>query len=498
MEDETKKKITFDYKALKVSLSRDNIEVNGLEFDLSLASYLLNSSLSNDPVSIFAYYGVNVLLTSNELSLFEDNETIYNMAYNLEKLYPQIKEKLISEEQMDLFTNIELPLCEVLAEMEIEGFPIHRDVLNEMNNEYKKILESIQSQIYALAGYEFNIASPKQIADLLFHKLGLPSNKKESTSIEVLNFLKDKHPIVPLLIEHRKYSKIISTYTEGLMSYIHEDNKIHTIFNQALTQTGRLSSSEPNLQNISTKNEEGKLVRKAFYYENKDLLSLDYSQIELRILASMANCSPLIETFNNDEDIHTRTAIDVFNVTKEEVNSELRRRAKAVNFGIIYGISDWGLSEQISSSSKEAKEIITTFYQKYPEIKDYFTNVIAQTKELGYSTTLYNRRRYIPEINSDNFNIREFGKRAAMNASIQGTGADIIKIAMINIHKFLKENNYKSKMVLQIHDELIFSIDPSEKDIIENKLRQIMEESVLLKVKLKVEGSLGKTWYDCK
>ena len=498
MEDETKKKITFDYKALKVSLSRDNIEVNGLEFDLSLASYLLNSSLSNDPVSIFAYYGVNVLLTSNELSLFEDNETIYNMAYNLEKLYPQIKEKLISEEQMDLFTNIELPLCEVLAEMEIEGFPIHRDVLNEMNNEYKKILESIQSQIYALAGYEFNIASPKQIADLLFHKLGLPSNKKESTSIEVLNFLKDKHPIVPLLIEHRKYSKIISTYTEGLMSYIHEDNKIHTIFNQALTQTGRLSSSEPNLQNISTKNEEGKLVRKAFYYEDKDLLSLDYSQIELRILASMANCSPLIETFNNDEDIHTRTAIDVFNVTKEEVNSELRRRAKAVNFGIIYGISDWGLSEQISSSSKEAKEIITTFYQKYPEIKDYFTNVIAQTKELGYSTTLYNRRRYIPEINSDNFNIREFGKRAAMNASIQGTGADIIKIAMINIHKFLKENNYKSKMVLQIHDELIFSIDPSEKDIIENKLRQIMEESVLLKVKLKVEGSLGKTWYDCK
>ena len=498
MEDETKKKITFDYKALKVSLSRDNIEVNGLEFDLSLASYLLNSSLSNDPVSIFAYYGVNVLLTSNELSLFEDNETIYNMAYNLEKLYPQIKEKLISEEQMDLFTNIELPLCEVLAEMEIEGFPIHRDVLNEMNNEYKKILESIQSQIYALAGYEFNIASPKQIAELLFHKLGLPSNKKESTSIEVLNFLKDKHPIVPLLIEHRKYSKIISTYTEGLMNYIHEDNKIHTIFNQALTQTGRLSSSEPNLQNISTRNEEGKLVRKAFYYDDKDLLSLDYSQIELRILASMANCSPLIETFNNDEDIHTRTAIDVFNVTKEEVNSELRRRAKAVNFGIIYGISDWGLSEQISSSSKEAKEIITTFYQKYPEIKDYFTNVIAQTKELGYSTTLYNRRRYIPEINSDNFNIREFGKRAAMNASIQGTGADIIKIAMINIHKFLKENNYKSKMVLQIHDELIFSIDPSEKDFIENKLRQIMEESVLLKVKLKVEGSLGKTWYDCK
>ena len=349
-----------------------------------------------------------------------------------------------------------------------------------------------------LAGYEFNIASPKQIADLLFHKLELPSNKKESTSIEVLNFLKDKHPIVPLLIEHRKYSKIISTYTEGLLSYIHEDNKIHTLFNQALTQTGRLSSSEPNLQNISTRNEEGKLVRKAFYYQDDYLLSLDYSQIELRILASMSLCSPLIETFNKDEDIHTRTAMDVFNVSKEDVTSELRRRAKAVNFGIIYGISDWGLSEQISSSSKEAKEIITTFYNKYPEVKDYFTSVIQSCRELGYSTTLYGRKRYIPEITSENYNIREFGKRAAMNASIQGTGADIIKIAMIKIDQFLKENHYKSKMVLQIHDELIFRIPEEEKDIIPPLLKEIMENCVKLNVKLKVDGSLAKTWYDAK
>ena len=498
MEDENIKKITFDYKALKVSLNRDNINVKGLEFDLSLASYLLDTSLSNDSVSIFGYHGINILFTSNEISLFEDNETIYNMAYHLEKIYPDVIKKLEDDNSLNLLKKIELPLCEVLAEMEIEGFPIHKEVLEEMNNTYKDILNKLQEQIYSLAGYSFNIASPKQIADLLFHKLNLPTNKKESTSIEVLNFLRNKHPIVPLLIEHRKYSKIISTYTEGLLSYVHEDNKLHTIFNQALTQTGRLSSSEPNLQNISTRNEEGKLVRKAFYYDNDYLLSLDYSQIELRILASMSSCSPLIETFNNDEDIHSRTAMDVFNVNKEFLTPELRRRAKAVNFGIIYGISDWGLSEQISSSAKEAKEIITTFYNKYPEVKNYFTQVIQDTKELGYSTTLYGRKRHIPEISSDNYNIREFGKRAAMNASIQGTGADIIKIAMINISKFLKENNYKTKMVLQIHDELIFRVPEEEKDIMPSLLKDLMENCVSLKVKLKVEGSLAKTWYDCK
>ena len=498
MEDENIKKITFDYKALKVSLNRDNINVKGLEFDLSLASYLLDTSLSNDPVSIFGYHGINILFTSNEISLFEDNETVYNMAYHLEKIYPDVIKKLEDDNSLNLLKEIELPLCEVLAEMEIEGFPIHKEVLEEMNNTYKDILNKLQEQIYSLAGYSFNIASPKQIADLLFHKLNLPTNKKESTSIEVLNFLRNKHPIVPLLIEHRKYSKIISTYTEGLLSYVHEDNKLHTIFNQALTQTGRLSSSEPNLQNISTRNEEGKLVRKAFYYDNDYLLSLDYSQIELRILASMSSCSPLIETFNNDEDIHSRTAMDVFNVNKEFLTPELRRRAKAVNFGIIYGISDWGLSEQISSSAKEAKEIITTFYNKYPEVKNYFTQVIQDTKELGYSTTLYGRKRHIPEISSDNYNIREFGKRAAMNASIQGTGADIIKIAMINISKFLKENNYKTKMVLQIHDELIFRVPEEEKDIMPSLLKDLMENCVSLKVKLKVEGSLAKTWYDCK
>ncbi len=497
--DKNKEKITYDYKKLKVSLGRKNIKVEGLKFDLVLASYLLNSSLNNDPMAIYGFYNINILLNTHEISLFENNSTYYNMAYYLEVIYQDVLNKLKENDLLSLYNDIELPLCNILSEMEIEGFPVSRKVLEDINNNYKVKLESLQNQIYLVVGHEFNIASPKQLSEVLFHELNLPHGKKESTSIEVLNELKNTHEVIPLIIEYRKYAKIISTYTEGLMSYINVDNKIHTQFNQALTTTGRLSSSEPNLQNISTKSEEGKLVKKAFYYEDDSyLLSLDYSQIELRILASLSSCPLLIDTFNNNEDIHSRTAMDVFNVTKDELTPLLRRKAKAVNFGIIYGISDWGLAEQIESSVKEAKQIIDTFYEKYPEIKSYFNKVIQDTTNNGYSTTLYGRRRYIPEITSDNYNTREFGKRAAMNASIQGTGADIIKIAMIKVDEFLKQNNYKTKMVLQIHDELIFKVPSEEKDIIVSKIKEIMENCVSLKVKLTCEGSIGKTWYETK
>ncbi len=499
LKDETKEKITYDYKKLKVSLGRKNILVEGLKFDLILASYLLNSSLSNDEVAIYAFYNKNILLNSNEISLFENDSYYFNMAYYLENIYDEVINKLKENDLLSLYEDIELPLSNILANMEIEGFPVSKEVLEKMNEEYKIKLEEIQNKIFTIVGHEFNIASPKQLGEVLFHELNLPHNKKESTSIEVLNELKPLHEVVPLIIEYRKYAKIISTYTEGLMSYIESDHKIHTTFNQALTTTGRLSSSEPNLQNISTKDEVGKLVRKAFYYDdNSLLLSLDYSQIELRILASLSSCSSLITTFNNDEDIHTRTAMDVFNVSKEDVTPSLRRKAKAINFGIIYGISDWGLAEQIESTPREAKEIIDTFYLKYPEIKAFFSKVIEDTKVLGYSKTLYGRRRYIPEINSTNHNMCEFGKRAAMNASIQGTGADIIKIAMIKVNAFLKENNYKTKMVLQIHDELIFKVPLEEKDFIVDKIKEIMENCVSLKVKLTCEGSIGQTWYDAK
>lgn len=499
MKDEKKEKITYDYKALKVALNRLNIEVNGLSFDLLLASYLINPSLNNDPLSIYGYYGINLLL-KDSLSLLEENY-FDKMAYHLENIYHLALTKLKEIDSLDLFNSIEIPLCTILSEMEIEGFPLNKKVLEEINNEYQNKLNEIQDKICSLAGYSFNIASPKQVADLLFNKLKLPSNKKESTSIEVLNYLKDKHEIVPLLIEHRKYAKIISTYTQGLLNYLCEDNKIHTIFNQALTQTGRLSSSEPNLQNISTRNEEGKKVRKAFFYDDDEnyLLSLDYSQIELRVLSSMSNCQELIDIFNKNGDIHKATAMKVFQLKEDEVTSELRRKAKAVNFGIVYGISDWGLSEQISTSAKEAKEIITTFYEKYPEIKQYFNKTIEEAKEKGYCTTLYNRRRYINELSSDNYQTREFGKRVAMNAPIQGTAADIMKICMIKVDKYLKENHCKTKIILQIHDELIFKIPKEEKEIMPNILKNIMEHCVSnLKVDLKVDGSLAKTWYDCK
>lgn len=499
MENPDKEKYTYDFKRVKVALSRFNINVQGLKFDLFLAAYLINPSLSNDPISIYGYFGINLLLKDN-CSLLEDNY-FDKMAYYLEKLYPTIEKKLSEIDNTELFYEIEIPLCNILSEMEIEGFPLNEDVLKSINDEYQQKLDEIQRKIYDYAGYEFNIASPKQVANLLFNVLKLPSNKKESTSIEVLNYLKDQHLIVPLLIEHRKYSKIISTYTQGLLNYLFPDKKIHTIFNQALTQTGRLSSSDPNLQNISTRNEEGKAVRKAFFYDDDEnyLLSLDYSQVELRVLSSMCHCEELINIFNENGDIHSATAMKVFNVTKEQLTPELRRKAKAVNFGIVYGISDWGLSEQISTSAKEAKEIISSFYEHYPEIKNYFNEVIEKAKQQGYCTTLYNRRRPIPELASDNFQTREFGKRVAMNAPIQGTAADIMKICMIKVDKFLKENNYKTKIILQIHDELIFKVPKEEKDFIPKILKNIMENCVdNLDVKLEVDGSLAKTWYECK
>ena len=500
MKDESILKKTYDFKALKVALSYLGIEVNGLDYDLTLASYLINPSLNNDPISIYGYYKINLLLKSEEVSLFEDDGEFKKMAYYLPQVEKESTKLLKEDNLLSLYKDIELPLCDILARMEIEGFPLNKKVLSEINEEYQDKLDELTNEIYSLAGYEFNIASPKQVADLLYTRLGLPHNKKESTSVEVLNELASLNPIVPLIIEYRKYSKLISTYTSGLLAYLHEDNKIHTIFNQALTQTGRLSSSDPNLQNISTRTEEGKAVRKAFFYDDDDnyMLSLDYSQVEYRVLAAMSSCQDLIDVFNKDEDIHTATAMKVFHLTKDQVTSEIRRQAKAVNFGIIYGISDWGLADKIYSSPKEAKEIIEKFYLEYPDIKNYFVNTIAKAKEKGYCETLYGRRRYIPELTSDNYMTREFGKRVCMNAPIQGSAADIMKICMIKVDQFLKENNYKTKVVLQIHDELIFKVPKEEKDIIVPLLKEVMENCVNLKVKLQVEGSLAKTWYDCK
>ncbi len=494
------KKATFDSKAMYVLLNKDHIQLNGITFDLLLASYLLDSSLANDPITVCAYFGKNIL-SNDQLTLFDDNSSTCNLTYVINSIKDEVIASLKEIDCYDLYNNIELKLAIVLAKMEIEGFPLNKEALNIINEKYKIILNELTEKIDELAGVKINLSSPKQVADLLFNKLMLPSNKKQSTSIEILNNIKHLHPIVPLLIEYRKYSKLISTYTSGLSDYIFPDGKIHALFNQALTTTGRLSSSEPNLQNISVRDEEGKLIRKAFFYDedNLSLLSLDYSQIELRLLAHMANVSLLIKAFNEGKDVHEQTAREIFNIPNdEEVPSNLRRKAKTVNFGIVYGISDWGLAEQLSCPVQEAKTIINNFYLVYPEIKTYFDNVVEFATKNNYVTTLFKRRRYILELNSDNYQTREFGKRAAQNAPIQGTAADLIKMAMIKIDEEITNKKLKSKLVLQIHDELIFKIYPEEKEIMYNLVKSTMENIYPLKVKLEVDGACAKTWYDCK
>lgn len=498
--NENIKKYCYDFKAIKVALNRFGIEINGLAIDLLLAAYLLDSSLSSALISVLHFFNVDLSFEEESVSLFGNShpKNAAEVAYFSLKLKNTINNDLQKVNCLDLYNSIEIPLASILANMEIEGFPLDKDMLLEMGNAFQEKLEYHRKNIITLAGVEFNVDSPKQVADVLFNRLALPSNKKNSTSVDVLKELKDKHPIISEILSYRKYAKLMSTYVTSLVEHIFDDGKIHAIFNQALTATGRLSSSEPNLQNISVRDEEAKTIRKAFYYpdENFSILSLDYSQIELRILASLSNSKNLIEAFTSGEDIHTSTARHVFKV--DEPSPLMRRKAKAVNFGIIYGISDWGLADQIDSSVKEAKEIINSFYEAYPEIGTYYRNVIEETRKNGYSETLFGRRRYLREINDANFQVREFARRAAMNAPIQGTAADLIKIAMIKVDKALKEHKLKTKMILQIHDELLFKVPSDEKDIVYNLVKETMENAFKLNVKLEVDGGFGQTWYDAK
>ena len=495
------KKRCFDYKAIKVALNRYGIEVNGLEFDLLLASYLIDSSIKSNPQQVMHLYGIDLGNSNNGISLLSANDADFTakIGFFSFNLASKVKEELLKHDALKLFNEVEIPLCVTLSDMEIEGFPLDKNKLDEFGNEFKKKEEQLRQEIYLLAGEEFNIASPKQLGDILYNKLGLKGNKKMSTSVDNLKELISEHPIIEKILEYRKYFKLITTYIDGLKPHIHSDGKIHAHFNQALTTTGRLSSSSPNLQNISVRDEEGKMIRQAFYYPEEDIeiLSLDYSQIELRILAYLSNCEKLKDIFRSGEDIHAATAKSVFKLEGEPTANQ-RRRAKAVNFGIIYGISDWGLAEQIEISPKEAHQIIESFYESFPEIRDFFNNIVDEAKKNGYVSTLLGRRRYLREINDSNYQVREFAKRAAMNAPIQGTAADLIKMAMIKVDNSLKDNNYKSKMVLQIHDELIFKVYKDEKETIYNLVKNIMEHAMDINVPLEVDGGFGKDWYSAK
>ena len=502
LKDESIKKYCYDYKAIKVALAFKGIQIEGCVFDLLLASYLLDSSIRSNPDVVMNLFGVDLAGKSEEnVSLFsqENVERTAKIAYFARVLEKKARKELVEIDALKLYESLEIPLSSTLAEMEIEGFPLDKKTLESFGAEFKKKIDSLTLEIYDLAGEKFNIASPKQIGVILFEKLGLKSNKKGSTSVDYLKELIDEHPIVPKILEYRKYAKLLSTYVDGLIAHIHSDGKIHAKFNQALTATGRLSSSDPNMQNISTRDEEGKLIRKAFYYPNHEyeILSLDYSQIELRVLASLSGCKGLMDIFNSGEDIHAATAKKLFNL-KEEPTSLQRRKAKTVNFGIVYGISDWGLADQLEISVYEARDIISSFYNSFPEIATFFQSIVSNALKDGYVSTLMGRRRYLRELHDSNYQTREFAKRAAMNAPIQGTAADLIKTAMNKVQERMKKEGFVSKMVLQIHDELIFKVVPNEKERLYKLVKETMENALKLEVPLEVDGGFGLDWYSAK
>ena len=496
------KKYCYDFKAIKVALSRYNMSVGGLYFDLLLASYLIDSSTKNDVRSVMNVFGVDYTDDGEEnVSLFasENPKKTSKLAYFSKKLSANVLLELTKINNDKLYYELEIPLADTLADMEIEGFPIDVKVLDDFGKVFKDKQLALSKEIFELAGETFNIQSPKQIGDILYGKLGLHAKSKTSTSFDNLKFLKDDHPIVEKILEYRKYAKLVSTYIDGLKNHIHEDGKFHAKFNQALTTTGRLSSSDPNLQNISVRDEEGKQIRKAFFYPNHEyeILSLDYSQIELRILASLSKCQALKEIFEKGEDIHSATAKKVFNLIGEPTDLQ-RRKAKTVNFGIVYGISDWGLADQLEIPVYEAKDIISSFYKSFPEISTFFTNIISDVMKNGYVETMFGRRRYLREINDSNYQTREFVKRAAMNAPIQGSAADLIKFAMISVNKELRAHNLQTKMVLQIHDELIFKVPKNEKEEVYKLVKDTMEHALKIDVPLEVDGGFGLTWFDAK
>lgn len=515
-EDETKQKAVFDAKKTVVALLRNEINLTGIHFDMLLASYLINpAENSHDIPAICSRYDYTDVLLDEEvygkgakLKVPEEKtaaEHIVRKAAALHSLMDEMENQLKENEQYKLFIDLEMPLALILGEMEFQGVRVDKSRLEEMGEDLKERLEKLVSEIYELAGEEFNLNSPKQLGPILFEKLGLPVIKKTktgySTAADVLEQLKDKHEIIQKILHYRQLGKLQSTYIEGLLKVIHpESSKIHTRFNQALTQTGRLSSVEPNLQNIPIRLEEGRKIRRAFVPSEEDwiMFAADYSQIELRVLAHFANDEKLIEAFNEGMDIHTRTAMDVFHVEKDEVTPNMRRQAKAVNFGIVYGISDYGLSQNLGITRKEAKEFIDRYLESFPGVKEYMRDIVQVAKQQGYVTTIMNRRRYLPEITSRNFNRRSFAERTAMNTPIQGSAADIIKQAMIDLNDRLKEANLNARILLQVHDELILEAPKSELDQLIEMVPAVMENTIELSVPLKVDYSYGDSWFDAK
>ena len=498
---------TYSYKKNIVLSNRLGISLNNSDFDMMVAYYLLDGTIKDDIALkmsddlIECYYYTDLVKKNISDENFETG-MVLKSKYIWDK-----KDSLLNELKqagmLSLYNDVEMPLIEVLASMEIEGIRVDINILKEMQEGLKKSIDELKTTIYAMTNEEFNISSPKQLGEVLFEKMNIPYPGKKgnaySTDVSVLQKLAPSYEVIPYILKYRTITKLYNTYLEPLENYILEDGKIHTIYKQTLTRTGRLSSVEPNLQNIPTKDEEGKLIRKAFLPEKKSyLVSADYSQIELRILAHISEDENMIETFKNDGDIHRRVAADIHNVDLSEVTKKMRSTAKSVIFGIVYGISGFGLGENLHISPKEASAFIEKYYEKYPKVKKYMDDTIKKAYDSKYVTTLFGRKRIIEELSNPSYMVRKNGERIALNTPIQGTGADIIKMAMIKIYNDLKRKNLKSKILLQIHDEVVLNVPEDELDIVKKMLKEDMENIVEFKVPLKVEIESGSDWYEAK
>ena len=508
---------TYDFKRGKVLLARKGIDLLPATFDSRLAKYLLSTVDDNALTTIAHLYGQTSLIPDEaiygkgaKLALPERDVFFPHLARKVQVLLeteaPMLA-KLEENQQSDLLFEMELPLANVLAKMEIAGIKVKVETLKAMQAENEVLIEQLTKEIYELAGQEFNINSPKQLGTILFEDMGLPLEytKKTktgySTAVDVLERLAPIAPVVSKILDYRQITKLQSTYVIGLQDAILEDGKIHTRYVQDLTQTGRLSSTDPNLQNIPVRLEQGRLIRKEFVpsLENSVLLASDYSQIELRVLAHISQDQHLIEAFQQGADIHTSTAMRVFGIEKEEdVTPNDRRNAKAVNFGVVYGISDFGLSNNLGISRKEAKNYIDTYFERFPGIKNYMETIVREARDKGYVETLYKRRRELPDINSRNFNVRNFAERTAINSPIQGSAADILKVAMINLDKALTDAGLSTRMLLQVHDEIVLEVPMAELETVKAMVKETMESAIQLSVPLIADENEGETWYEAK
>lgn len=515
LENENSKKVVYDAKKTFVIAHRLNIKIQNIVFDAMLASYIIDPSRTIDDVySVVTNY--HQTYVKEDVSIYGKgkkrqvpnaeilNTHIASITKSIDAVKPLMEKELESHQQMNLLKDLELPLARILSKMEEIGIYTDVNDLQRMQQELQEKLELLVQRIHDAAGEEFNINSPKQLGVVLFETLKLPVIKKTktgySTAVDVLEQLQNEHPIINDILEYRQLAKLQSTYVEGLQKVISNDKRIHTRFNQTLAQTGRLSSVDPNLQNIPIRLEEGRKIRKAFKPSSEDsvILSADYSQIELRVLAHITQDDSLKEAFIHGQDIHTATARKVFGVEAEKVTDLMRRQAKAVNFGIVYGISDYGLSQSLNITRKEAKLFIDDYLASFPGVKQYMSDIVKDAKANGYVETLLHRRRYIPDITSRNFNLRGFAERTAMNTPIQGSAADIIKLAMVEFDKQIQHTSYKAKLLLQVHDELIFEVPKSEVEEFSLFVEDIMEHALDLDVPLKVDSNYGPTWYDAK